>query len=263
MSTTISFKVRLNSSLTFTVLFCYALFFISNNSIANDHVSQINVVTEYFEPYQIKHQDGQLGGFATEVVNTVLKEANVKADIVVMPWARAYEMASNTPNTLIYSMAHTEKRQNEFIWIGSLTNEHLYFWGLKENQKLPATSGSSLTHYRVAATRKSNAAQYLREHDFTKIFLLNNEDQNIQMLFKQRVDLIIATELTVKSRAKKLGLNNNELVKLQEIKALNNDLCIAFSKATSQDVIKHFRQAFKRVKQSGKLALLQQKWLTI
>ncbi len=230
--------------------------------MAKSNTSQIKVVTEYFEPYQIKQQNGQLGGFATEVVRAMFKETNTVPNITVMPWARAYAEATHSPNTLIYSIAHTAKRDDNFLWVGSLTKEKLYFWTVKNNEALLRNKQENFHNFRVAATRKSNAAQYLQDRQYNKIYLLNKDDQNILMLYKGRVDLIIATDLTVASRAEKFGLNINELVKVREIKELNNDLCIAFSKGTDPALLQQFRQAFRKVKRAGTLSRLQNKWLT-
>jgi polar amino acid transport system substrate-binding protein len=86
---------------------------------------EIDVVTELLEPYQIEKADGSLGGFSTEVVEALFKITKDQASIKIMPWARAYEVALNQPNTLIYSIAHTQMRDKKFHWIGALKKERL------------------------------------------------------------------------------------------------------------------------------------------
>lgn len=221
---------------------------------------EIKVVTEYLEPYQIKKPDGGLGGFSTEVVEALFKLTKDQAKIQVMPWARAYEVALHEPNILIYSMARTKMREDKFHWVGALKEERLYFWGLKKNYTKTDYKVSALKSLKIAASRNSNTAQYLMAQDFSNIYQLANERQNMKMLFINRVDLILATQITIETRAKSLGYNFDELQRLNEVAALNNKLSIAFSLNTSPKLIKKYQLAFQQLVTDGQLEKLKEKW---
>jgi polar amino acid transport system substrate-binding protein len=221
---------------------------------------EIKVVTELLEPYQIKKPDGTLGGFSTDVVKALFEITEDQAEIEVMPWARAYEVALNQPNTLIYSIAHTQMRDKKFHWIGALKKERLYFWGLKKHYTKTDYQVTALKNLKIAASRNSNSAQYLIAQGFSNIYQLANERQNMDMLFIDRVDLILATKITIETRAKSLGYNFNELQRLNEVAALNNKLSIAFSLDTSQVLIKKYKAAFQQLVTSGQLAKIKKKW---
>ena len=223
-------------------------------------IYQIDVVTELLEPYQIQLADGTLGGFSTDVVNALFKQANSQAKIKVMPWARAFEVARSTPNVMIYSIAHTQSRDKQFKWVGSLKEERLFFWGLKSQFPLPIENTNTLKSYKVAASRLSNVANYLHDKNFQHIYELIKEDQNMLMLYRNRVDLIVATELTLRNRAEKLDLDFNKIIKIQEVKELNNDLSIAFNNKTNSEVVAHFQQAFKTLKHKGVIENIKKKW---
>ncbi len=221
---------------------------------------QVQVVTEYLEPYQIAAQDGSLTGFSTEVIHALFAQANSEATISVMPWARAYEIAQNHENTLIYSIARTPTRDKRFHWIGSLKEERLYFWGLKTKFPYPIDTIALLKGYRIAASRDSNVAEFLIANDFFNVYQLIKEDQNMLMLYKDRVDLIVATELTLRKRAKKLGVDFDQMTRIAEVKALNNDLSIAFSLKSDPKMVQHFQQAFTEINSKGVIDSLKKKW---
>lgn len=229
-------------------------------NISNVSHFQIEVVTELLEPYQIENPDGTLSGFSTEVVHALFKKAQSRANIRVLPWARAYEIARSTPNIMIYSIAHTEVRDPLFHWVGSLKKEKLYFWGLKSKFPDNIHDTEKLKAEKIAASRFSNVAQYLQANDFKNIYELIKEDQNMLMLYRGRVDLIVATELTLKTRAQKLGLDFNKMKKIKEVSELNNDLSIAFSKETKPNIVSHFRQAFDAIKRDGVIEQIKNKW---
>lgn len=221
---------------------------------------EINVVTEYLEPYQTQNPDGSLGGFSTEVINELFLLTNDKAQIQVMPWARAYEVGLNQANTLIYSIARTPSREEKFQWVGALKEERLYFWGLKKHFSKNDYKVNELKEYKIAVSRHSNTAQYILKQKFSNVYQLANERQNMNMLFIDRVDLILATQKTIETRAKNLGYDFNDLQKLTEVAALNNNLSIAFSLNTTPTLIKKYQIAYQQLIDSGKLDVIKKKW---
>ncbi|WP_170246344.1 substrate-binding periplasmic protein [Colwellia hornerae] len=221
---------------------------------------EIEVVTEYLEPYQIKNSDGSLGGFSPDVVAALFKITKDHPKIQIMPWARAYEVALNNPNILIYSIARTKLRNKKFHWIGALKEERLYFWGLKKHYTKANYKVAALKNLKIAVSRNSNSAQYLIAQGFSNIYQLANERQNMDMLFIDRVDLILATQITIETRAKNLGYDFNKLQRLHEVAALNNKLSIAFSLETAPTLIKKYQAAFQQLVTNGQLAKIKEKW---
>ena len=144
---------------------CLALFLITSA-----HAETIRVVTESLPPYQFVEQDGSIGGFATEVVQAIFSITGDHAQIEMMPWARAYEIALHEENILIYSIYRTRYRESLFNWVGPLMKEHVYFWGMNKKFSEPTKQISDLLSYTVAASRNSNAEQYLTASHFVHIY---------------------------------------------------------------------------------------------
>jgi len=220
----------------------------------------IHVVTENLEPYQFKRQDGTIDGFSTEVIQALFAITGDTADIEMMAWARAYDLARNKKNTLIYSIYRTPYREPLFHWVGPLVGDRVYFWGLKAKFPQQINSISQLKIYSAAASRESNAEQYLTAERFPKIYKVVDDKQPIKMLFKDRVDLLINTELILQQHAKDLNLNIQGFKKLIEIPELRADLSIAFSHNTDPEIISRFQQAHQQLVRSGKLAQIRKKW---
>lgn len=227
------------------------------NPLLFARATEVKVVTEILEPYQILQPDGRLTGYATEVVKQLLVETGIKSTIQVLPWARAYQLALRQPNILIYSMAQTPARLTQFKWVGDLNEEKLYFWGLAKNKE--KLTPLTLTH-KTAALRDSNIAEYLTQAGFKNIHLLTAEEQGIRMLFSQRVDLIIDNEMTLNARLDKVKLNRSELVRLDEVPELNNQLSVALSHTTADEVVNQFKDAYSKLLNNGTLAKLKEKW---
>jgi polar amino acid transport system substrate-binding protein len=221
----------------------------------------LTIVTEHLVPFQIQHQNGNLSGFSIDVVKALFQSITHEPKIQVMPWARAYKMAVNEPNTLIFSIARAQYREAMFHWIGCIIDENFFFWGLKNNYQNNHYNIEQLKHQKIAVSRYSNAEQYVLDNQFSNISRLIQEEQNIQMLFSNRVNLIVATDLTIKHRTKRLGLNYHALVKVHNATELNNQLCIALSLDSDPKWILRLQNAFLQLESNGTIDAIRQKWL--
>lgn len=224
------------------------------------YAEKITVVTEYLPPFQQANEDGSLGGYATEVLHELFALTGDEADIQVIPWARAYDRALKESNVLIYSIAHTKERASLFHWVGALRYEHFYFWGLKTKFSQPFSELTDIKPISIAAPKGHNSEQYLTAKDFTNIYRVVKSDQQVQMLYHNRVDMVLGNSLIIRSQAKELGFSPEMLIKLMPAYELNNSLDIALSKPSDPKLVKRLQKAFRHLVGTGKLAEIKAKW---
>ena len=65
-------------------------------------------------------QDGKVTGFATEVVQEILKRLNQPDNIKMMAWDDAYNLALAEKNVVLFSTTRTEQRESLFHWVGPI-----------------------------------------------------------------------------------------------------------------------------------------------
>ncbi|MFT5163966.1 MAG: polar amino acid transport system substrate-binding protein [Alteromonadaceae bacterium] len=222
--------------------------------------AQIKVVTEYFPPYQILNSDGSLGGFSTEVVLELFKLTGDTPDIHTMPWARAYDTVKKSKNVMVFTIAHTDIRHGLFQWVGRLSGEYLYIWGLKSRFNQPFESLEQMHPYSIATSRHSNPDQYFTAHQFEHLYRLVKPDQNLGMLLTRRIDLIISSEQSLKIRLNKMKIDLSMLTKVFKIEALNNNLSIAFNLNSDHQLVSRYQQAFEVLEKRGTINVLKRKW---
>jgi len=240
---------------------CLILFLlIMNNHRAVASENTITVVTEYLAPFQVKNDDGSLGGYGTEVVQRLFELTNNTSKEYVFPWARAYRMALNEPNVLIYSMTRTPSREKLFHWVGSLKAQRFYMWGLSDKFAHGLTSIDQAKQYRISVTKDYDTALFLQERSFPNLFLTTRDSQNVGMLLKKRVDIILSRQYGLSQIAKEKSYPLSKFKKLIEVTALNSNLSIAFSKKSDTKLVNSFKTAFKYLKDTGELRKIKQKW---
>src|ERR1700741_5291877 len=93
-------------------------------------VPRIQIVTAEFPPFSFKDEKGKLTGVMTEIMEQLINEIaqdgqkptldNLK--IEYYPWKRAYKMATEEKNVLLFPLGMTPERNNLFQWIGPRMN---------------------------------------------------------------------------------------------------------------------------------------------
>lgn len=86
----------------------------TGTAIAQDHV---RTVTEIFFPFQYVDPSTDRKGYVASIVHEVLAGAGLNTDVEYLNWTKAYKTAERTPDTLIFSMMRTPKRETVFRWI--------------------------------------------------------------------------------------------------------------------------------------------------
>lgn len=234
-------------------------------SIAAAQEPPIQIVTEEFPPYNLT-ENGRITGLSTEVVEAVLKEAGMSAPIKLMPWARAYDIALNGENVLIYSITRTAMREKLFKWVGVVAPSDWYLFSRGAN---PVTLRrlDDAKAFQVATVNEDAGEQYLVSKGFAlgkNLQSSNRYEHNYEKLRGGRVDLWVANDLVAHYLARRAGDDpNKSLVRSLHLPDLggNDGLYMAFSQKTPDAVVERFRKGLEAVKRNGSFEALKRKWL--
>ncbi len=247
--------------LTF-ILSLIALLFGSQTTCA---ATGVTVVTEELPPYNMT-VDGKLTGMGTEVVQAVLDEVGEAAHIQSMPWARAYDIALNSENVLIYSIARTPQREALFKWVGVIAPTRWYLFSLPGTQ-FNLKSLDDARQYQIATVKEDVGEQYLIDKGFAigrNLQSSNKYEHNYEKLKAGRVDLWISNELNAHYLVRHASGNPDETavpqLSLDDLGGANG-LCMAFSRSTPDEVVERFRQALARVRADGRYDAIATRWL--
>jgi polar amino acid transport system substrate-binding protein len=213
------------------------------------HAESVHMVTEILPPWQIQ-QDGQVNGIATQVVKATAKEAQVNYDIKVYPWARAYKLALEGENVLIFSIVRTREREPLFKWVGVIGSIQEYFYRHAERNDIQLQVLEDARKYTIAVPREDVRHQFLKKHNFS-VYLVSNQTQALKMLLAGRGDLVLDDEMTLWYELRQLNLNPDSMQKVLFVPELSIDFEMAFSRETADALVQRFRRALVIVKQKG------------
>lgn len=213
----------------------------------------LSIVTEDYPPFNYKDAKGKITGMATDVVLESLKEAGMKSEIKILPWARAYKMAQEKKDVLIYSIGRNKKRENLFKWVGKIAPYKVYFFKLKKRKDIKVSKLADAKKYKIGGLIDDARVQFFmgKGFDKAKIQLVANDDMNVRKLVKGRIDLIAEDDATLLYRLKKLKVDINLFEKMMLIKEVSDDSYMAFSKKTDDLLVERLRKGLGKIKKNG------------
>lgn len=239
------------------------LAFLCFAAVAN--AAAITVVTEELPPYNMT-VDGKMTGMATEIVEAVLAEAGEEARIQSAPWARAYDVALNSENVLIYSIARTPQREALFKWVGIVAPMRWFLFSLPGTE-FNLKSLEDARQYQIATVKEDVGEQYLVDKGFVigrNLQSSNKYGHNYEKLKAGRVDLWISNELNAHYLVRQGSGNPDESavaqLSLDDLGGADG-LYMAFSRNTPDEVVERFRKAHARVHDKGSYDAITARWL--
>lgn len=192
----------LNALMRCGVLVC--LLGASRFAAASAH--ELAAYTEQWPPYNYT-EGGEVKGIATDMLRSACVLAQITCRVELVPWARAYKVASQIPNALVYTTARKPSRESEFLWVGPILPRTTWVY-FRAGQAGGIRDLKDLARLRLGAVRDEAAYQDLLDLGVPeKAFLLEATNANVlKMLMSNMVDAMVDTEVGMAWNLRAAGL---------------------------------------------------------
>lgn len=211
----------------------------------NKILADLQVVA--FSNLLLQYQDnGENKGPTIEILNALLKETQLSADISYMPWARAVFLAKNTPNTLILSMFRTPEREDNFHWIIKVSQAARVFISLKSKPESYVETMQQAKKKLTAVILGSAAHKELLSAGFSEqenIYIVSDSNKMLNLLINGRVDLIYSDPNNVEIGLQAIN-QPNVAISYKKITLENQRMgYIALNKNSDEKIVKQLQKA--------------------
>jgi polar amino acid transport system substrate-binding protein len=219
--------------------------------------SELIILTENLPPLNYV-KDGKLVGPSVEIVQKILKRIGSDKKIQVFPWSRAYKMALEQKNVVLFGMTHTQDRDNKFHWVGPLATKRDVLVARKDSGiKITGLKDAKKVN-RIGTLRDDTREQFLKIKGFTNLESVSDEQLNAKKLFLGRIELWAYKQPGLKTVCDLAGVDHNEFKEVYHLRRI--DVSIAFSKNTSPTIVKKWRDAFDEMRLDGTIEKIHRKW---
>ena len=229
------------------------IFFGSQSSLCEE----LTILTENLPPLNYM-DNGILVGPSVEIVQAIQNKIGSKEPIQVYPWSRAYKMAEKEKNVILFGMTYTKVRHDKFKWVGPLAIKR---------DILVAKQDSGITIDRLEDAKKVKSigtllddtrGRLLASHGFTNLEPVSDEQLNAKKLALGRIDLWAYKIPGLRTVCDLAGVDHKQFKEVYHLREI--ELMIAFSKMTSDAIVKKWQKAFDELIADGTIVQIQKKW---
>ena len=219
--------------------------------------AELVILTENLPPLNYV-KDGVLIGPSIEIVKEIQKRVGSSEEIQVYPWARAYKMALEDENVVLFGMTHTKVRENIFKWVGPLATKRDILVAKKGSGIKIESLDDAKKVKRIGTLRDDTRERLLQSHGFKNLESVSDEQKNAKKLVMGRIDLWAYKQPGLKTVCELAGVDYNEIEEIFHLRVI--DVSIAFSKKTSDSIVQKWKNTFNDMLADGTIKKIRDKW---
>jgi len=219
--------------------------------------ADLTILTENLPPLNYV-KDDELVGPSVEIVKEIQRRVGSYEKIQVYPWARAYKVALEDENVVLFSTTHTKERDHKFKWVGPLATKRDILVAKKSLGIRINSLDDAKKVGRIGTLRDDTREILLKSHGFTNLEPVSDEQLNAQKLVLGRIDLWAYKIPGLRTVCDLAGVDHNALEEVYHLRKI--DVSIAFSKKTSDSIVKEWRNAFDEMLADGTVMRIRRKW---
>jgi polar amino acid transport system substrate-binding protein len=219
--------------------------------------AELTILTENLPPLNYV-DNGVLVGPSVDTVKEIQRRVGSQDEIKVYPWARAYKMALEEENVVLFGMTHTEVRHEQFKWIGPLATKRDILVAKKGSGIQINSLEDAKKVKRIGTLRDDTRERLLKSQGFTNLEPVSDEQMNAQKLVLGRIDLWTYKIPGLRTVCDLAGVDYKEMEEVYSLREINVD--IAFSTKTSDAIVQKWRTAFNEMVADGTLMKIRKRW---
>jgi polar amino acid transport system substrate-binding protein len=219
--------------------------------------AELTILTENLPPLNYV-DNGVLVGPSVDTVKEIQRRVGSQDEIKVYPWARAYKMALEEENVVLFGMTHTEVRHEQFKWIGPLATKRDILVANKGSGIQINSLEDAKKVKRIGTLRDDTRERLLKSQGFTNLEPVSDEQMNAQKLVLGRIDLWTYKIPGLRTVCDLAGVDSKEMEEVYSLREINVD--IAFSKKTSDAIVQKWKNAFNEMTADGTLMKIRKRW---
>lgn len=214
-------------------------------------------------PYTFERQ-GKVVGIAADLLRQACHDAHLDCRLELLPWARAYQTAKTTQNTLVYPTTRTMEREPDFRWLGPMGNGlpgDAWVWRLKSHP-VDAVEYLQLNRYRVGVVVGDSPVQelWLRGVQREAMDFADSNESNIRKFLTGRVDVVVDTDLGMAWQLGQNGIAADSAVHLLPY-ASGTPSYFALNKTTSRRLAERLEAAITNIVRRNELKTIVQRYV--
>lgn len=224
--------------------------------------TELSALTEPLPPLNYE-EGGKIVGYSSELLDLIAKESGLVIDKKIMPWARAYQMAQQQKNTILYSLVRTPEREALFQWVGPISKRRIYLYKSSRRSDISLAYLEDAKRYQIGAVQESAAMKMLLKNGFLagkELDLALDDEKNMRKFEAGRFDLLLSLDWAAMYNARQIGMNPED-IRPAILVDDSSEYWFGISLETNPAIASQLNSALQRVKKDGRMAILTRRYL--
>jgi polar amino acid transport system substrate-binding protein len=220
---------------------------------------RLRLLTEESPPNNFV-QNGKLTGLSVEVAQEIMRRLGSTQPIELMPWARAYRIATDPSagSVALFMMGRTPEREPLFQWVGPLATSITAFYGRSSGAPQILSLADARALPNILVPREWFSYRMLAELGFANLEPVDTPEMMMRMVMKGRAPVFVISNGMLPPLANKVGAQEGDFRPLYELSKTQGHL--AFSLATPPEVVRSWQQALDEMKRDGTFLRIFKRW---
>jgi polar amino acid transport system substrate-binding protein len=207
--------------------------------------------------------NGKVVGFSSELLEVLALDAGVTVEKQLLPWARAYRMALDDADTVLYSLVRTPEREALFQWVGPISPRKIVLYRMSQRKELAVTSLEEVRAYKVGVVRESAAAKSLIIKGFTadkELDLALDDASNMRKFKAGRFDFLVSLDWAAAYNTQE---NDIPITDLTQVLVLDDqsEYWFGVSLRTDPLIVRRLNEALVKARRDGRLKALTRRYM--
>jgi polar amino acid transport system substrate-binding protein len=194
-------------------------------------------------------ENGKLKGLSVEIVRHILQRLKLPDNIVMVPWARGYNLALTQPNVALFSTTRLPQREKLFKWVGPLYSQTWGFYARRDSAIKISSLSQAKSLPRIGTYHQDAKEQYLLTNGFQNLISAKRNQNNIRHLMDGSIDLWVSSDFNMPYLARQAGIKPEQLKLVFAFKRVQN--YVAFSTQSPDALVNRWQQTLDALKQDG------------
>ncbi|ALS99475.1 substrate-binding periplasmic protein [Lacimicrobium alkaliphilum] len=228
---------------------------------ANAQPDRLTIYTEHFPPYNYRH-NGEIDGVNVRLVKHLCMEAGIVCKFEIYPWLRAFDNALKDPRGGLVSTSRTQKRENQFKWVGPLFFADSYLYRLGSRPEVKVADLNGVKQYVVGIPRGDVYEEYFLERGFSydkNLIAFSNKPDGFDMLLKGKIDLIMGSEVVIPYWLSRLGKDRLAVEAVLPLPGVGGNH-LALNPEVPQQLVTRLQKQLNSMRSKGELDKLKSEY---
>lgn len=218
----------------------------------------VRMLTEPAPPTAFE-QDGKLQGLGVELVRALIERTGTPADIQLMPWTRAYNIAQREADVGLFATIRTPERESRFQWVGPIMQGTVRFYSLKSSQLQLNDLADVAASGPLIVPKQWYIYEVLRDMGFDNLYGVPTPETMVNLFRHGRASLIPLEDIALAQMLEPAGLKPEDVE--PHMAVMQTAYYIAFSLGTDPALVAAWQEELAKMRQDGSFSAISRQWL--